>query len=219
MAPRRRLFELEGLKFEIGRLKVDITGEEGEQQLTALTDEITRVIAAPVNQVLRPQLEGAAPVAQAATVVAVAPEKRSARRTARPRVAANAPSAGAAATAFDWKPDIQKHGNPTDGWVTADRAMWLLGCFAKDHAGKENAAKGLSQPGIIATFRKHFSHLREIRYSNLKRDMKKLASAERPKVHADRTQSPAIWSLTDVGVAYVDEMIKTATTPVLTGAA
>ncbi len=214
MAPKRRLFELEGLKFEIGKLKVDMTGEEGEQQLRAVTDEITRVIAAPVTQVLRPQLESAAPAPPAAAGLPVALEKRSMRRVSRPRVAANASTVTEAA-ALDWKPDIQKYGNPTTSWSTAEKGMWLLHCYSKDNGGTASAPKGLSVPVLVATFNQHFPHTKPISSRYLYRDFNKYADGERPKVTVDRTKSPPVWYVAPAGAAAVEELTKQRTAPLL----
>ncbi len=220
MAAKRRLFELEGLKFEIGRLKIHVTGDEAEQQLrTALADEFTRVIA-PVTQVLRPQLgEGAAPAQSAVTVTPAADERRSTRRAARPRSAANTPT-GAEADPLDWKPDIQKHGNPTPNWSTAEKAMWLLHGYSKDHGGTASEPKGLSIPVLVATFNKHFPHTKTILSRYVYRDFNNYARGDRPKVAADRSKSPPVWYVTAAGAAAVGELTKQGTAPLLvTGAA
>ncbi len=219
MAAKRRLFELEGLKFEIGRLKIHVTGEEAEQQLkTALADEFTRALA-PVTHVLHPQLgEGAAPAQPAATVVATAPEKRSPRRGGRLRAAANAPQAAEAA-ALEWKPDIQKCGNPTPSWSTAEKGMWLLHCYSKDNGGTASEPKGLSLPIIVATYNKHFPHTKIIMIRNVYRDFNRYAGGDRPKITADRGKTPAVWYLTGAGVAAVEELTKKAAPSLVTGAA
>ena len=82
----------------------------------------------------------------------------------------------------------------------------MLYCYAKDNAGKENGAKGLSLPVIVATFNKHFPDSRAILYDNLKRDFRRNAKTNR--VTSVRNQTPAIWYLTDVGTAEVEARIK-----------
>ncbi len=214
MAQKQRLFELEGLKFEIGKLKMQVTGEDAEQQLrSALSDEFNRVLA-PVTQALRPQLEAApAPAQPAETAVNVTPEKRSPRRTGRTRTGASAP-AGLDAAPLDWKPDIKKYGNPSLSWSTFEKGAWLLHCYTK-----ENGAKGLATSVIGATFNKHFSHSKTITLKYLNRDFGRQAAADRPKVTVDNNQSPPMWFLTEAGTAQIEDLIKKASTPLLVSGA
>jgi hypothetical protein len=218
MAQKQRLFKLKGMKFEIAELEMQVSGEDAEQQLrSALNDEFNRFLA-PVTQALRPQLEAPpAPAQPVENAVNVTPEKRAVRRA--PRSAANAGPA-AADVALPWKPDIQKHGNPSAEWSTADKAMWLLNCFSKDHGGTAAEPKGLTITTLIATFNRHFPYTKPLVNKNVNRDFKAYSAGAGAKVTANHTMSPAVWFLTPAGIAAAEDLTKQKTVPLIaTGAA
>lgn len=213
MAQKSRVFELEGLKFEIGKLKIEVpVGDDGEKQIKEALTENLGLALAPVAQAMRAQLPPAA-AHSADTAVNVTPEKRSPRRSGRTRTGASAP-AGVDAVPLDWKPDIRKYGNPSLSWSTFEKGAWLLHCYTK-----ENGAKGLSIPVIVATFNKHFSHSKTITLKYMNRDFGRQAAADRPKVIVDNNQSPPMWFLTDAGTAQIEDLIKKASTPLLVSGA
>lgn len=208
MVQRRKVFELEGLKFEIGKLKVEVGGEDGEQEITAaLTEGLTRAIS-PVAEVLRPQLEAPAPTIT--DVVATSRgEKRRTRRGSRARGAGST----ATNTALDWKPNTTANGNPHASWSSGKKALWLLHCYSKENGGPDAEPNGLTLAVIVATFNKHFPHAKTIQSSHVSRDFQRFAAANPPKVVANRNVVPPVWYPGPGADAVVEELVKGSPTP------
>ncbi len=212
MAQKRRMFELEGLEFKIGKLTIELTGDDGEKQLKeALADNLGHALA-PVTQAFRAQLPAAPAQDTVATVVLPTDESsRKSRRTGRPR------GTGGAA-ALEWKPTFAKYGNPDPAWSIGTKAMWLLDAYSKEH-GTSSEPKGLTVPAIVATFNKHFPHAKPIRSSHVYRDFGKYAAANPPKVTSDPNQNPPVWYVASAGTATIAELVKSGATPLRVKAA
>lgn len=208
MAQKRR-FELQGLKFEIGKLSIDVSGDDGEKQIEeALADSLGHALA-PVAQAMRAQLP--APSAQEVPVPAAVEEKRGSRRSRR---SANGPSS-AGGVALPWKPNIEKHGNPSPAWASGKKAVWLLDCYSKENGGSQGEPKGLTIPVVVATYNKHFPHAKPIKSSHVYRDLNNYAAANPPLVTVNRNEDPPVWYIAPAGARVIEDLVKSATAPLL----
>lgn len=214
MSQRRKVFELEGLKFEIGKLKVEVGGEDSEEEITAaLTEGLTRAIS-PVAEVLRPQLEASEPTSTN-VVETSRGEKRRTRRTSRARGA----SSTITNAALDWKPNTTRYGNPDASWSSGKKALWLLDCYSKENGGTVAQPRGLTVQQMVATFNKHFPHTRTIQSSHVSRDFQKYAAGNLPKVVANRNEDPPVWYPGPGAAAFVEEFVKGSPTPLFSNPA
>jgi hypothetical protein len=211
MAQKPRLFELEGLKFEIGKLRIEVpAGDDGEKHIKdALAENLGHALA-PVAQAMRVQLPAATTQAANAVVAVTEEGSRKARRPGRARGAGSA--APSAAAALAWKPNFAKYGHPNPEWSNGTKAMWLLDAYSKEH-GTGSAPQGQTIPVLVATFNKHFPHAKPITSSHVYRDFGRYASANPPKVTSDHNQTPPVWYVAAAGTAAVEDLLKSGATP------
>jgi hypothetical protein len=104
--------------------------------------------------------------------------------------------------------DPQKHGSPTQGWTTTQKAVWFL-YVVQD----VNGATNLTANSIAKNFNKHFKAAGAIHRGNVGQGLEK----ERLKgtgatVGADFADGAAKYFLTDAGNAMAKQLIKASTT-------
>jgi hypothetical protein len=103
---------------------------------------------------------------------------------------------------IDWRHDPSKWGSPQQGWVTSDKAIWLLYVVSKEVNVSE-----LNARVITNTFNKHFRQAGQLFVGNINRDLGKLKGRSPAVIAEDTIKDPPAWFLTDAGIKHAQGLI------------
>jgi carbamoylphosphate synthase small subunit len=195
------------LKVQGFELEVDGVRDDLPVLRQAITEQIAGLIA-PATDLAGGEVSDHHALSGATAAAAAATEK-SKRSRRKSRVASAAATADTKDKALDdWHHDSSKYGSPSQTWKNSQKAIWLMYVAAKQATVQE-----MSNGTIVATFSKYFRQAGAIRASNLARDLGLLKSAQNgtpASVQEDVTKSPAVWYLTDAGVAQGEQLVAQA---------
>ena len=193
-------FELEltltgfSLKIKGDREAVPQMAQQVGQQVAALIEPAAVMAGGgPVRIVPPPTAARASPALVAGEQNTDGARRRTRRR--RPAAIASESALDPARAEVEWDHDVSRWGMPRQQWTALQKAQWLL--FVVSEA---TGRRGLGAREIARVFNQRFYEAGQLVANNMSRDLGRAKEdREGRTVDDDKTQSPALWFLTQRG--------------------
>lgn len=189
-------------KFRLKITGFELEVEGSKEEVAAITSTVTNQIKALSNsQVigLSNEIEDT-DVTELSSTIPLSPQRK---RSNRKSASSTGSNRSQKVDPIDFKNDPKKYSAPSMSWKTQEKSLWILYVL-----NEEKQISELSTQQICNTFNAHFKQAKTINSANIARDLGKSKLGNSAYVGENTSSSPNKWYLTEVGIAFVQNLIK-----------